>query len=115
MGIVGEDLEGNRVDKFALFVLHEIEVDEVVDGKRLARHGIGTMFQQPRQDVVQIEDCAFDRTDRDLERLEGNGAEVEGEAFESGVGLFRGGKASASAGGVAGIRGPFAMCDLRQV
>ena len=47
MGIIGEDLECDRVNEFALFVLREIEVDEIVDGKLLARHRIGTMFQQP--------------------------------------------------------------------
>ena len=47
MGIVGEDLEGDGVNELALFILREVEMDEVVDGKLLARHGIGTMFQQP--------------------------------------------------------------------
>ena len=47
MRIVGEHLEGDWVNELALFVLREIEMDEVVDGKLLASHRVGTMFQQP--------------------------------------------------------------------
>ena len=72
------------------------------------------MLMQPWQYIVNIENRAIRCADRSGEGLEGDSAEIEGQAFECRISFVCSRESGASAGGVGGVRGPFAVRDLNR-
>lgn len=123
--VVGEDLVGDGVDEIAftvaqagaqrvgLCIAREDEADEV-----LLLQGLGVdrvlvrVLLEPGGDDLDVEDCAVGGADRVLERLEGGGAEVEGEAAEGDLGGVGAGGVGADVGGEGVCGGPFGVGDL---
>lgn len=104
MRVVCEDLERDRIDILALLVLGEVELGQLAAFQRRTGDWVRAMLLQPRQDVGQVERRPIGGADGMLKRLEGDGAEVEGQALEGGAGAV--GLASVRAGG--GAEGIFA-------
>ena len=71
------------------------------------------MLEQPREDVVDVEDCAVRSADGRLEGLQRYGAKIERQAFERRAISRRFGKTGTSACGKGILGGPFAVGDLR--
>lgn len=91
-----------------------MQLDQIRSPEGLSVDGVGAVFGEPREDVVDVEDGASDGADGGFEGLEGEGAEVEGETFESGVGGVRFGETGAGVGGVCIFGSPLAVGDLRE-
>ena len=72
------------------------------------------MVQQPWEYVVDVEDMALRGADRVFERLEGDGAEVKGEALECCIWGLRFRDSGTCAGGVGVFGGPFAVGNLEE-
>ena len=58
MCIVRNDLEGDRVDIFALLVLREVQLDQFSAFQRLSVNWVSSMLLQPGKDIRQVEDGA---------------------------------------------------------
>ena len=67
-----------------------MQMDQFIHFQGVAIDGVGPVLEQPRQEVVDIEDRAIGSANRCLEWLQRNGAEIEREAFE-GCGAIGGG------------------------
>ena len=69
MRIICEDFECDWVHHLPLIVLREVQLYQIVNAQGLAIDGVGTVFQEPWENVVDVEDCAFRRTHWGLEGL----------------------------------------------
>ncbi len=70
----------------AIRVLCKVELDKVPEVQGLPRHGVPLVFHDVGHRVDDVHDGAVLRAHRLLERGEGDGAAVEGEALEGDLG-----------------------------
>lgn len=88
MGIIGEDLVGNRIHHFSVIVLGEIELDEIARFEWGAGYRVCAVLLQPWENVGDVEYCPVGTADRVVERLKSDGAKVERQTLEgSGGGM----------------------------
>lgn len=71
------------------------------------------MLLYPGKYVREVEDSSFRCAYGMLEGLEGHGAEVEGQSFESGAGVTSLAGICTCAGREGVFRRPFAVCDVQ--
>lgn len=76
--VVREHFEGHRIDVFARLILREMKLYQFRLLEREAIDWVGVMIHQPSQNVLMVEDEALRSTHRRGERLQTEGAEVEG-------------------------------------
>lgn len=110
--VVRENFVCDRINHLSVIVLRKVELHEFGGFEGGAIDRVRSMLQQPRQNVVDVEDGAVRCADGGFEGLEGDGAEVEWESFEGRAGSRGFCKAGACAGGECILRGPFAVGDL---
>jgi hypothetical protein len=82
MSIVCQHFIGDRIHEFLSIILCKVQFDQIRLFQGLAIDWVLVMFQQPSYDVFMIEYQALGSTDRGVEGLQAQGAEVEREPFE---------------------------------
>ena len=78
MGIIRKELVCDGIHYFSILIFGEVEFDEVGRFERCTRYRIGAVSLQPWENVGDVEYCPLWTADRVVERLERDGAEVEG-------------------------------------
>lgn len=87
MRIVREHLESNRIYHLPILILCEFELDEITLFERSPIDGIVTMLLQPWEDIGEVEYRTLWAAHGMIERLQGNGTEVEWQTFERCIGV----------------------------
>jgi hypothetical protein len=99
MCVDGKHFERYGIYIFAIVVLGEVQLDQLRDTQGRAIYWVGSMLLYPRHNVFYIEERAALCANWVFERLEGQRAVVEGQAFEGIIGCSFGfGDTSTSAG-----------------
>lgn len=88
MRIIRENLVRNGIDVLPGLILRNVQLDQVRAFQRRAIDGVRSAVFYPGEDVGEVEDCSRGGADGVLVWLEGEGAEVEGEASEGGLVAF---------------------------
>lgn len=117
MCIIRQDLVGHGVDVVAILVLCDSQLNQVRALQRGSVDGIGPMLLDPWQNICEVEECSCRRANRVCKWLEGEGAEIEWQALERGVGttLLRLGDSGASTGRESIFGCPLGVCDLEKI
>ena len=71
MRVIRKHLIGDRIDHLALIIFEEVQLDQICSLKGLSIDGVGAIFGEPQQDVIDVEYCAVGRADGGFEGLEG--------------------------------------------
>jgi len=82
MRIIREDLIRDRIDILPGLILRDIQLDQVRTFQRRSVDRVSSTLFDPGEDVGEVEDCSGGSADGVLVWLEGEGAEVKGEASE---------------------------------
>lgn len=85
MRIIRENLIRNGIDVLPGLILRNVQLDQVRAFQRRSVDGVRSAVFDPGEDVGEVEDCSRGGADGVLVWLEGEGAEVEGEASEGGL------------------------------